>query len=65
MPAPKLNFTQYTDDDLDRLAEVTEQDIIDTNQTIMHAVSERFKNLVTAVRVQLFGEDGNEISALD
>ena len=57
MPKPKLNFTPLTDDDLDRMSEVTEQDIIDTNQTIVQAVSDRFKNLVVAVRVQLFGED--------
>mgnify|MGYP000935739976 CR=1 FL=1 len=60
MKKPKLNFTQHTEEDLDRLSEVTEQDIIDTNQTIVQAVSDRFKNLVTAVRVQLFGdENGN------
>ena len=57
MAKPKLNFTPLTDDDLDRMSEVTEQDIIDTNQTIVQAVSDRFKNLVVAVRVQLFGED--------
>lgn len=57
MPKPKLNFTPLTDDDLDRLSDVTEQDIIDTNQTIVQAASDRFKNLVTAVRVQLFGEN--------
>ena len=57
MAKPKLNFTPLTDNDLDRMSEVTEQDIIDTNQTIVQAVSDRFKNLVVAVRVQLFGED--------
>ena len=57
MPKPKLNFTPLTDDDLDRLSEVTEQDILDTNQTIMQAASERFRNLVLAVRVQLFGDE--------
>ena len=59
MKKPKLNFTQHTEEDLDRLSEVTEQDIIDTNQTIVQAVSDRFKNLVTAVRVQLFGDGEN------
>lgn len=59
MAKPKLNFTPLTDDDLDRLSEVTEQDIIDTNQIIMQAVSDKFKNLVLAVRVQLFGDGEN------
>lgn len=57
MAKSKLNFTPLTDDDLDRLSEVTEQDILDTNQTMMQAVSERFRNLVLAVRVQLFGDE--------
>ena len=57
MAKSKLNFTPLTDDDLDRLSEVTEQDILDTNQTIMQAASERFRNLVLAVRVQLFGDE--------
>ena len=57
MAKPKLNFIDFTDDDLDRLSEVTEQDIVETHNTIVAAVSDKFKNLVLAVRVQLFGDD--------
>ena len=54
-----FNFNQYTDDDLDNLSQVTEQDILAAHQTFVQAVSERFKNLILAIRVVLFGENGN------
>jgi hypothetical protein len=57
MKRKRLNFNRYTDEDLDRLSEVTEQDIVDAHQTFVTAVSKRFKNLILAVRVQLFGDD--------
>jgi len=57
MPKPKINFVPFTDDELDKLSEITEQDILDTHQTIVTAVSDRFKNLVLADRVQLFGDE--------
>ena len=52
-----FNFNQYTDDDLDNLSQVTEQDILAAHQTFVQAVSERFKNLILAVKVVLFGEN--------
>ena len=51
------NFTQFTDEDLDALSEVTEQDILAAHQTFVAAVAARFKNLILAVKVQLFGDD--------
>ena len=52
-----FNFNQYTDEDLDNLSQVTEQDILAAHQTFVQAVSERFKNLILAVKVVLFGEN--------
>ena len=54
MAIPKKNFNQYTDEDLDNLSQVTEQDILAAHQTWATAVSERFKNLILAVKVVLF-----------
>lgn len=48
------NFNQYTDEDLDALSEVTEQDILAAHQTFVAAVSARFKNLILAVKERLF-----------
>ena len=44
------NFTQFTDEDLDALSEVTEQDILAAHQTFVAAVVKRFKNLILAVK---------------
>jgi hypothetical protein len=52
-----FNFNQYTDEDLDALSQVTEQDILAAHQTFVAAVAARFKNLILAVKVQLFGDD--------
>lgn len=51
------NFNQYTDEDLDNLSQVTEQDILAAHQTFVAAVAARFKNLILAVKVQIFGDD--------
>lgn len=58
MARKRPNFNQYTDEDLDALSEITEQDILDAHQTFVQAVSNRFRNLILAIKVQLFG-DGN------
>ena len=50
-------FNQYTEEDLDNLSQITEQDILDAQQTFATAVSKRFKNLLLAVKQQLFGDD--------
>jgi hypothetical protein len=55
-----FNFNQYSEEDLDALSEITEQDILAAHQTFVQAVSERFKNLILAVKVVLFGENNNE-----
>ena len=52
-----FNFNQYTDEDLDALSEVTEQDILAAHQTFVTAVAAKFKNLILAIKVQLFGDD--------
>ncbi len=54
MAIPKKNFNQYTEEDLDALSEVTEQDILAAHQTFVRAVSERFKNLILAIKKRLF-----------
>ena len=51
------NFTQFTDEDLDTLSQVTEQDILAAHQTFVQSVGKRFKNLILAIKVQLFGEN--------
>lgn len=51
------NFNQYTDEDLDALSQVTEQDILAAHQTFVAAVSAKFKNLILAIKVQLFGDN--------
>ncbi len=56
-----FNFNRYTEEDLDNLSQVTEQDILAAHQTFVQAVSERFRNLILAVKVVLFGENGNGI----
>ena len=48
------NFTQFTDEDLDALSKVTEQDILAAHQTFVAAVAARFKNLILAVKERLF-----------
>jgi hypothetical protein len=52
-----FNFNQYSEEDLDNLSQVTEQDILAAHQTFVQAVSERFKNLILAIKIQLFGEN--------
>lgn len=52
-----FNFNQYTEEDLDNLSQVAEQDILAAHQTFVTAVAARFKNLILAVKVQLFGEN--------
>lgn len=51
-----FNFDKLTDEDLDRLSEITEQDIAATHQTIVQSVSKRFRNLALATRERLFNE---------
>ena len=52
-----FNFNQYTEEDLDNLSQVTEQDILAAHQTFVQAVSERFKNLILAIKIQIFGKN--------
>jgi hypothetical protein len=54
-----FNFNQYSEEDLDNLSEITEQDILDAHQTFVQSVAKQFRNLILAVKVQLFGENGN------
>ncbi len=49
-----FNFNQYSEEDLDNLSEVTEQDILAAHQTFVAAVAARFKNLILAVKERLF-----------
>lgn len=52
-----FNFNQYSEEDLDALSEITEQDILAAHQTFVQAVSERFKNLILAIKIQIFGKN--------
>lgn len=54
-----FNFNQYSEEDLDALSQVTEQDILAAHQTWGAAVAVKFKNLILAVKVQIFGGDDN------
>ena len=49
-----FNFNKYTEEDLDNLSQITEQDILAAHQTFVRAVSERFKNLILAIKERLF-----------
>lgn len=48
MPKPNLTLTDFTDDELDELAEITDQDIIDTLAFLGRALDDPFKNLPVA-----------------
>jgi len=52
-----FNFNRYSEEDLDNLSQVTEQDILDAHQTWATAASSRFKNILLAVKELLFGEN--------
>lgn len=52
-----FNFNQYTEEDLDNLSQITEQDILAAHQTWATAASSRFKNILLAVKELLFGEN--------
>ena len=52
-----FNFNKYTEEDLDNLSQITEQDILAAHQTFVQAVSERFKNLILAIKIQIFGKN--------
>ena len=49
-----FNFNQYSEEDLDTLSEITEQDILAAHQTFVAAVAARFKNLILAIKERLF-----------
>ena len=51
-----FNFNQYSEEDLDALSEITEQDILAAHQTFVQSVSKRFKNLILAVKERLFND---------
>ena len=54
-----FNFNKYTEEDLDNLSQITEQDILAAHQTWATAVAGRFKNILLAVKVVLFGGNKN------
>ena len=49
-----FNFNQYSEEDLDTLSEITEQDILAAHQTFVAAVAAKFKNLILAIKERLF-----------
>ncbi len=49
-----FNFNQYSEEDLDNLSEITEQDILDAHQTFVQSVAKQFRNLILAVKELLF-----------
>lgn len=51
-----FNFNQYSDEDLDNLSKITEQDILDTHQTFVQSVAKQFRNLILAVKELLFND---------
>lgn len=48
------NFNQYSEEDLDNLSTITEQDILDAHQTFVTAMAAKFKNLILAIKERLF-----------
>jgi hypothetical protein len=58
--AQELKALDLSDEDLNRLSEITEQDIIISNRLIAKALDKRFKNLLLAIDSELAKlEEGN------
>jgi hypothetical protein len=57
-----LTPLNLSDEDLDRLAEITEQDIVTANQFITRSLDPRYKNLLLAESQELveLEEESNE-----
>lgn len=53
MPQPDLTPLNLSDEDLDRLSEITEQDIVIANRAITKRLDPRFKNLLLAISSEL------------
>lgn len=53
MPQPDLTPLVLSDEDLGRLAEITEQDIVIANQFIAKALDPKYKNLLLAESQEL------------
>ena len=56
---PRLNFIDFDDNDLDRLSEVTEQDITIAQNFITRHLDRRYQNLLLAQSQELLDEDAN------
>lgn len=48
MPNLKSTLANLTDDQLDQLAQITDQDVLAAHQFITQALSKRYKNLLLA-----------------
>jgi hypothetical protein len=59
---PQLNLTPLplTDEDLDRLSEITEQDIVIANSFVTKHLDPRYKNLLLAESQELVELEENE-----
>jgi hypothetical protein len=59
---PQLNLTplSLTDEDLDRLSEITEQDIVIANSFVTKHLDPRYKNLLLAESQELVELEENE-----
>jgi hypothetical protein len=53
MAQPDLTPLDLSDEDLDRLSEITEQDIVIANRFITKQLDPEFKNLILAVSQEL------------
>lgn len=53
MAQPDLTPLDLSDEDLDRLSEITEQDIIIANRFVTRQLDPKFKNLLLAVSQEL------------
>ncbi len=53
MPQPDLIPLDLADEDLDRLAEITEQDIVVANRFITRSLDPKFENLLLAESQEL------------
>lgn len=62
MPPPNLTPLDLSDEDLDRLSEITEQDIVIANQFITRQLDPKFKNLLLAELALSPAEEALEIA---
>lgn len=61
MPQPDLIPLDLSDEDLDRISEITEQDIVVANRFVTKHLDPKFKNLLLAISQELIDLEENNV----